>query len=50
MEQVRELLILIICMKMNSGLVAASFIVRYVQPCKERPHMGYDFKGDTDGT
>ena len=30
--------------------MAASFIVRYVQPCKERAHAGFDFKGDTDRT
>ena len=46
----RELLNLIKGMKMNGGLVAVSFIVRRVQPCKERGHAGYDFKGDTDGT
>ena len=38
MEQVRELLDLIKGMKINGGLVAASFIVRRVQPCKERAH------------
>ena len=50
MEQVRELLGLIKGVKMNGGLVAASFIVRRTQPCKERAHAGFDFKGDTDGT
>ena len=50
MDQVKELLGLIKGMKMNGGLVAASFIVRHVQPYKERAHMGFDFKGDTDGT
>ena len=50
MEQVRELLGLIKGMKMNGGLVAASFIVRCVQPYKERAHAGFDFKGDNDGT
>ena len=35
---------------MNGGLVAASFIVRCVQPYKERAHAGFDFKGDIDGT
>ena len=49
MEQVRELLGLIKGMKTNGGLVAASFIVRRVQPYKERAHAGYDFKGDNDG-
>ena len=46
----RELLDLIKGMKMNGGLVAVSFIVRRVQPYKERAHTGFDFKGDTDGT
>ena len=50
MEQVRELLGLITGVKMNDALVAASFIVRCIQPCKERAHVGFDFKGDTDGT
>ena len=50
MDQVRELLGLIKGIKMNDTLVAASFIVRRVQPCKERAHPGFDFKGDTDGT
>ena len=50
MEQVRELLDLIKGVKTNGGLVVASFIVHHVQPCKERAHVGFDFKGDTDGT
>ena len=50
MEQVRELLGLIKGVKMNDGLVAASFIVRRIQPCKERAHAGFDFKGDTNNT
>ena len=50
MDQVRELLGLIKGVKMNGVLVAASFIVRRVQPCKERAHAGFDFKGDTDIT
>ena len=50
MEQVRELLDLIKSMKMNGILVAASFIVHRVHPCKERAHAGFDFKGDTDNT
>ena len=50
MEQVREILGLIKGVKMDVGLVAASFIVRRIQPCKERAHAGFDFKGDTDGT
>ena len=50
MDQVKELLGLIKGVKMNGGLVAASFIVRRTQPCKARAHPGFDFKGDTDGT
>ena len=45
MEQVRELLGLIKGVKTNGGLVAVSFIVRRVQPCKERAHAAFDFKG-----
>ena len=50
MEQVRELLGLIKGVKTNGGLVAASFIVRRVQPYKERAHVAFDFKGEIDGT
>ena len=50
MEQVRELLALIKGMRTNGGLVAASFIVRRVQPYKERAHPAFEFKGETDGT
>ena len=50
MEQVDELLGLIKGMKTNDGLVAASFIVCHIQPCKERAHPGFEFKGETDGT
>ena len=50
MEQVKELLGLIKGVRTNGGLVAASFIVRRVQLCKERAHLGFEFKGETDGT
>ena len=50
MEQVKELLGLIKGVRINGGLVAASFIVRRVQPCKERAHPGFKFKGETNGT
>ena len=49
-EQVRELLALIKGMRTNDRLVAASFIVHRVQPCKERAHPAFEFKGETDGT
>ena len=50
MDQVKELLGLIKGIKMNGVVVAVSFIVRRIQPCKDRAHMGFDFKGDTDST
>ena len=50
MEQVKELLGLIKGIRTNGRLVAASFIVRRVQPYKERAHPGFEFKGETDGT
>ena len=50
MDQVKERLGLIMGVKMNGGLVVVSFIVCRIQPCKERAHAGFDFKGDTDGT
>ena len=37
-------------MNINGGLVAVSFISRRVQPCKERAHPAFEFKGKTDGT
>ena len=46
----KELLGLIKGVKMNGGLVAVSFIVRHVQPYKERAHIGFDFKWDTEDT
>ena len=45
-----ELLDLIRGMEIRGELVAASFIVRRVQPCKERAHPGFDYRGDDDGT
>ena len=50
MEQVRELLDLIKGMELSGELVAASFIVHHVQPCKERAHPGFDYRGDDNGT
>ena len=50
MEQVRELLNLIKGVEIRGELVAVSFIVCRVQPCKERAHPGFDYKGDDDGT
>ena len=50
MEQVRELLDLIKGVEIRGELVATSFIVRRVQPCKERATLGFDYRGDDDGT
>ena len=50
MDQVKELLDLIQGVNINGGLVAVSFISRRVQPCKERAHLAFEFKGKTDGT
>ena len=50
MDQVKELLGLMRGIKMNRVTVAVSFIVCRIQPYKERAHVGFDFKGDTDGT
>ena len=50
MEQVGELLDLIKSVEIRGELVVASFIVRRVQPCKERAHPDFDYRGDDDGT
>ena len=50
MEQVMELLDLIKGLELRGELVAASFIVCRIQPCKQRAHLGFDFRGDDDGT
>jgi len=50
MEQVKELLSIIQVVKTNGGLVALSFIAHRVQPCKDRAHPSFEFKGETDGT
>jgi len=50
MEQVRELLDLIKGVEINDEMVAASFIVCRIQPYKERAHLGFDYRGDDDGT
>ena len=46
----KELLELMRGMKMSGVVVAVNFVLHHVQPCKERAHTGFDFKGDTDGT
>ena len=46
----KELLELMRGMKTSGVVVAVNFILRRVQPCKERAHAGFDFNGDTDGT
>ena len=50
MEQVRELLDLIKGVELRGELVVASFIVRRVQPYKERAHLGFEYRGYDDGT
>ena len=50
MVQVGELLDLIKSVEIRGELVVASFIVRRVQPCKERAHPDFDYRGDDDGT
>ena len=50
MDWVKELLELMRGTKVNRVVVVVSFIVRRIQPCKERAHAGFDFKGDTDDT
>ena len=45
-----ELLDLIKGLELRGELVAASFIARHIQPCKERAHPAFDYKGDNDGT
>ena len=50
MDQVKELLELMRAMKMNEVVVAVSFIVRHIQPFKERAHVGFDFMGYTIDT
>lgn len=49
MEQVREILVLIDRRRLDGLIVASNFILRRVQPSKERAHPGYLFRGDTDG-
>ena len=50
MEQVKELLELMTGMKMSGLVVEVNFIMRRIQPYKERAHPGFDFKGDIDDT
>ena len=50
MEQVIELLDLMKNLELRGELVAASFIVRRIQPCKERAHPSFDIRGDDNGT
>ena len=50
MEQVKELLDLIQRVELRGELVAASFIVRRVQSCKERAYPTFDYKGNDDET
>jgi hypothetical protein len=50
MEQVREILQLIDQRRLDGVIVASNFVLHRVQPCNERAHPGFEFRGDTDGT
>ena len=50
MEQVRELLTLIDQSRVDGVIVAMNFTFRRCHPSKERAHLRYEFRGDTDGT
>ena len=50
MEQVMELLALIDRRSVDGVVVATNFTFRRCQPTKERAHLKYEFRGDTDGT
>ncbi|HET8670193.1 MAG TPA: hypothetical protein VFM05_06045 [Candidatus Saccharimonadales bacterium] len=50
MVQVDELLKLIDRENLNGVGVAANFLFRRVQPCKQRVHPGYEYRGDNDPT
>ena len=50
MEQVRELLQLINCKRFDRVVVAMNFTFYQIQPCKERAHPAFEYRGDTDGS
>jgi hypothetical protein len=50
MEQVRELLRLIDCRRVDGVIMAMNFTFYWIQPSKERAHPRFKFRGDIDGT
>lgn len=36
--------------RLDGVIVATNLTFQWVQPCKERAHPSYEFRGDTDGT
>ena len=50
MEQVRELLWLIDRRRFDRVVVAMNLMFHRIQPCKERVHPTFEYRGDTDGT
>jgi hypothetical protein len=49
MEQVREILQLIDRRRLDDIIMASNFVLRRVQPCKERAHPGFEFWGTLMG-
>ena len=50
MEQVRVLLWLIDRRRFDRVIVVTNFTFRWIQPCKERAHPVFEYRGDIDGT
>lgn len=50
MNQVHELFGLFDQKRLNGVVVAYNFTFRWIQPCKERAHPAYDYRGEIDGT
>lgn len=50
LDQVHELLQLIDRSRVDGVVVAANFIFRRIQPCKERVHPGFEYAGTSDPT
>ena len=50
MEQVTELLALIDRRRVDGVIVVTNFTFQQCQTSKERSHLGYEFRGDTNGT
>lgn len=50
MNQVNELFGLFDRKHLNGVVVACKFTFRRIQPCKERAHPAYDYRGENDDT